>query len=235
MLNAAAQGQIATPTPAASPTEEANGLRGYRGGGGILAHLTEALELTGTQQAQVAQILEAARPQAQANRAEAMAKRKALVESVSAQIMPLLTPDQQTKFSAMVQKVENGPAGEGNGLKRFGGKGKFGREGTPGAAAAGGAMLLQRLTTQLGLTADQQAQVKPILEAAHTQVAAVREDKSLTPQEKFAKIKETMEGARSQINGILTPAQQQQLEALKMKWKGGAGGEASPAPTTTGT
>jgi len=193
------------------------------------------LGLSGTQQEAVAQILEGAKPQAEEDQAEAMAKRKALIESVSAQITPLLTPDQQAKFAVMVEKAENGQAAGEGGLRRH--AGKFAAANV--AAGAGGADgLLARLTAQLGLTAAQQGQIKPMLEAAHAQIVAARTDKSLTPDQKFAKIKETMDATRSQINGALTPEQQAKLARLKGN-RGKKGEAAAPAasaePTTTGS
>jgi Spy/CpxP family protein refolding chaperone len=174
-------------------------------GAGILRHLTDALSLSGTQQAAVAQILEAAKPKMQAIREKAKADRDALVDSVSAQITPLLTPDQQAKFSELVQNFKNRPAMGGEGAKKHGG----GKEG-PEAQ-------LQRLTTALGLTADQQNQIKPILETARAQVKSIFANSSLTPQQKFAQFKQAMDAAHSQINGILTAPQQAQYAALKEK------------------
>jgi Spy/CpxP family protein refolding chaperone len=201
---------------------------GHRRGAGILRHLTEELSLSGTQEAAVAQILEAAKPRMKAIHDKAKADRDALVDSVSSQITPLLTPDQQTKFSEMVDKFKNGPAlGE-----------------HPGAAAAGpvkhgGPMSpeaqLRRMTAALGLTADQQTQIKPILEAARKQVRSIFANSSLTQARKFAQFKQAMETAHSQINGILTPAQQAQYASLRARPHGKSQGEAPASPSVSGT
>ena len=221
MLGAAAQAETPTPAPSASPAGVCPA--GRHNGGGVLEHLTSALSLTGSQQAQIAPILEQAKPQMKAIREEAQAKRKALIDSVSTQITPLLTPDQQTKFAQLVQKVESGHPGGGKGVRGFA------RHGGPGPAAQGG--VLQMMTANLGLTTDQQGQIKPILDAAHAQVQTIRQDTTLTPEQKLAKVKETMEAAHSQINGILTPAQQQQMATLKEKFHRGHGPEGSPSAT----
>jgi hypothetical protein len=244
MLGVAAQAQspalvssttttTGTAGPAWTPGELGGHKHGHgRGHGGILAHLTNALALSGSQQAEIAPILEAAKPQMKAIHDNAEAARKTLIDSVSAQITPLLTPDQQTKFAEMVQKFEAGPAGGG---KRHLGR-RHGTEAAADASPGVHADLMQRLTTQLGLTADQQTQVKPILDAAHAQIVATRQDTTLTPEQKFAKIKETMEAAHSQINGILTPAQQQQLEEMKANFRKGHRPPAPAAsPATSGT
>jgi len=233
MLGVAVQAQSPTPTPAESPSwtpGQGGQWAGHKQGkhGVVMAHLTNSLGLSGSQQAAIAPIIQAARPQMKAIQEDARAKRKALIESVSAQISPLLTPEQQAKFTRMVQRIENGPVGGGaqepQHLKRLGGADAGGSPGAKGE-------VLQRLTTQLGLTADQQNQMKPILDAAHAQVLAVRQNTTLTSEQKFAQIKEAMQAAHNQINGILTPTQQKQLESLRMNYRHGQGRpSASPSP-----
>jgi Spy/CpxP family protein refolding chaperone len=227
MLGLAAQGQTATPTPSAAPSgSPAVCPAGRHMGehkGGLLKHLTEALSLTGTQQAQIAPILEQAKPQMKAIHDEAQTKRKALIDSVSTQITPLLTTDQQAKFTEMVQKFESRPAGAGH---------RFERHGGPAGPEAKGDVL-QHLTTALSLTTDQQAQVKPILDAAHAQMESIRQNASLTPDQKMTQVKDTMDAAHSQISGILTPAQQKQLAALKEKFHHGHGPGSQPSATPT--
>ena len=228
MLGLTAQAQ--SPTPEPMPSRSPGSWAGHKHGG-LMQHLTNSLGLSGSQQAEIAPIIAAARPQMKAIQEEAQAKRKALIESVSSQITPLLTPDQQTKFAQMVQRIETRTAGAGAGGGQ-GGRGfkRAAAGGSPGAAGGKGEVL-QRLTSQLGLSADQQAQIKPILEAAHAQVVAIRQNTSLPAEQKFAQIKAAMEAARGQINGILTPAQQQQLDSLRMNFRPGQGRpSASPSP-----
>jgi Spy/CpxP family protein refolding chaperone len=243
-LGTAAQAQTSTPTlsgtsaPACTP----GAWKGHHGGphkeGGVLEHLTAALSLSGSQQAQIAPILEAAKPQMKAIHEQAQAARKTLIDSTASQITPLLSPDQQTKFAELVQKFEAGPGPGGpRHLGHHHGPGAADQS-SSGAAAAPGAHgdMLQHLTTELGLTSDQQTQIKPILDAAHTQVQAIRQDTTVPQDQKFAKIKETMEAAHSQINGILTPAQQQQLAAMRAQFHHGHGApEAQPSATPSAT
>ena len=79
--------------------------RGFGGpggpGGDPLEHLTKELDLTADQQAKVAPIVEQAKPQIEAIRKEAMEKVRGVMENAGAQIRPLLTPEQQTKFDAV--------------------------------------------------------------------------------------------------------------------------------------
>jgi Spy/CpxP family protein refolding chaperone len=66
-----------------------------------MEHLTKDLNLTPDQQAKVQPIVDQAKPQIRAIHEEAMQKTRSVMESTAAQIRPLLTPEQQTKFDAM--------------------------------------------------------------------------------------------------------------------------------------
>ena|SRR5215831_8159558 len=74
---------------------------------------------------------------------------------------------------------------------------------------------LQKLSNELNLTDDQKAQLKPVLQGEVQQLKSVHSDASLSDEQKGAKMKEIHEGAKSQINSILTPEQQQKLAAIK--------------------
>jgi hypothetical protein len=202
----------------------------------MLDQLSEKLNLTDTQKAQIAPILEDAKPKMKAIYDEARARRKALIESVSGQITPILTPEQQTKFEELVKQFEAGPGPEARKRlhERFGGStpGTTGTAGTATEAGRGGGgpeVVVQRLTAKLGLSAEQQGQVKSILDSAHEQVQATRQDPTLTQDQKFAKVRETMQGAQTQINALLTPAQQQQFAEMRQAWHKGPGRPGAPA------
>jgi hypothetical protein len=242
MLCMAAHALTPSPSPSASPDA---GPDGHHGGGGLLGHLSYALGLSGSQQAEVAPILEAAKPQIQAIREQAKTQVDTVLNSVGTQITPLLTGTQQAKLAEILQNVENG---QGPGGRRFGhgGPGGFGgpggRGGRGGPGAGGGQMQMQRLTTALGLTADEQTQIQPILDASHAQMKAIFQNTSLTPEQKIAQVKETSDAARSQINGLLTPAQQTAFAALKGQFHrggrrgpGGPGGQPLASPGVSGT
>ena len=74
---------------------------------------------------------------------------------------------------------------------------------------------LQQLATELNLTDDQKTQLKPVLQGEFKQLKAVHDDTSISPDQKNAKMKEIHEGAKGQINSILTPDQQKKLAAMK--------------------
>lgn len=67
---------------------------------------------------------------------------------------------------------------------------------------------LERMTNTLDLTPEQQAKIRPIVEQAKPQIAAVRQESRL-------KIKAIRDNVRSQIRPLLTPAQQQKLDAIQ--------------------
>ena len=72
-----------------------------------LEHLSKDLNLTDEQKTKVQPIIDQAKPQIAAIHKEAMEKMHALLESATAQIRPLLTPEQQQKFDAMKKAHED--------------------------------------------------------------------------------------------------------------------------------
>ena len=78
----------------------------------------------------------------------------------------------------------------------------------PGGAGHGHAFGLGGITEKLDLTADQQAKVQPILDAAKPQIAAIH-------QEAMQKMHTVMNSTLSQIRPILTADQQKKLDAIE--------------------
>jgi periplasmic protein CpxP/Spy len=76
---------------------------------------------------------------------------------------------------------------------------------------------LQMLSEKLNLTDDQKAKLKPILEDGAQQFKSVKDDTSLTPEQKKAKMKAAHESMHSQINAILTPEQQAKFKQMKQE------------------
>jgi Spy/CpxP family protein refolding chaperone len=74
---------------------------------------------------------------------------------------------------------------------------------------------LQMLSEKLNLTEDQKAKLKPIFEEQAKQMKAVRDDASLTPEQKAAKKKAIHEATHDQINAMLTPEQQEKFKEMK--------------------
>lgn len=66
---------------------------------------------------------------------------------------------------------------------------------------------MERLTKALDLTPDQQAKLKPIFEDRRDKMKALRDDASVTPDQKKEKAKAIMDATNDQIKAILTPDQ----------------------------
>lgn len=74
---------------------------------------------------------------------------------------------------------------------------------------------LQMLSEKLNLTEDQKAKLKPILQDQAQQLRALRDDPSLSPEQKSAKKKIIQELTHDQINSVLTPEQQDKFKQMK--------------------
>ncbi len=78
---------------------------------------------------------------------------------------------------------------------------------------------LDWLSQQLNLTDDQKAKLQPIFQEEEKQIRAVRNDSSLTPDQKREKIKQIHEANRPQVDAVLTPEQKQKLAQIKAEHK----------------
>jgi periplasmic protein CpxP/Spy len=74
---------------------------------------------------------------------------------------------------------------------------------------------VQMLSEKLNLTEDQKTKLKPIFQDQEQQLKAVRDDSSLTPEQKAARKKAIHEATHDQINAVLTPEQQQKFKEMK--------------------
>jgi Spy/CpxP family protein refolding chaperone len=91
----------------AQPGPGGMGPHGHGEWGNPLEHLTKELNLTPDQQAKVGPIVDQAKPQIQQIHRDAMEKTRAIMENATAQIRPLLTPEQQQKLDAMKKAHED--------------------------------------------------------------------------------------------------------------------------------
>ncbi len=203
--------QSTTPPPANAPGQQRWGGK-HRGQSGI-ERMAQELNLTDQQKTQIQNIFQTQRQQAQSIRQDTsltpeqrQSKLKQLRDSTHQQIQGVLTPEQQQKF----QQLRSEHQGMRHGKMGPGGKG-------PGGMA------------RLNLTPDQKAQIQPIMQSARQQVQTVRQDTSLTAEQKQAKIREIHQNTRSQIEALLTPEQQQQLQQM-WQHRGRRGPQAPPPP-----
>ena len=74
---------------------------------------------------------------------------------------------------------------------------------------------LARMTKQLHLTDAQQAKIKPILEKQQKEMMALRQDTSMSREDRFAKFREIHKETFAKIHPILTSEQQKQMEQMQ--------------------
>jgi len=76
---------------------------------------------------------------------------------------------------------------------------------------------LQMLSEKLSLSDDQKAKLKPVLQDQMQQMKAVRDDSSLTEEQKRTKMKSIHESLHDQINAVLTPEQQAKFKQMRQE------------------
>lgn len=95
---------------------------------------------------------------------------------------------------------------------------------------------MEMLTKRLNLTADQQAQVRTIDEDTGKQMMALRNDTSLSQDERRSKMMEIRKGSQDKIRAILTDDQKTKFDAMqaemreRMKERQQQGGAPPPPP-----
>ncbi len=95
---------------------------------------------------------------------------------------------------------------------------------------------LKRMTKQLNLSADQQSQIKPILDSRQQQMQALWQDQSLSRQDRRQKMMGIQQDSSSKIEAVLSDSQKQQYEAMQQKMSehrmhGQGGGDQAPPPS----
>lgn len=170
----------------------------------------QQLNLTADQQSQMKQMMQDEHAQMQALRSntsltpeQKKEQIKQLRESNHQKLMALLTPDQQAQFKQLRQQRRSRSQAF-NGGHRFQG--------------------LQALN----LTQQQKDQLKPIFQSSRQQMQALRSDTSLTPDQRREKMKEIRQNQQAQLNSILTPEQQQQLQQMHQHRRRGTQNAAPP-------
>jgi periplasmic protein CpxP/Spy len=74
---------------------------------------------------------------------------------------------------------------------------------------------LDHMSKELNLTDDQKAKIQPILEDTQKQMEGVRNDSSLSQQDRMTKVREIHQNAMSQVEPILTAEQRTKLEKMQ--------------------
>jgi len=74
---------------------------------------------------------------------------------------------------------------------------------------------MENLNKELNLTKEQQEKIRPIIENEMKEMRTVREDSSLTPEQKREKTKAIHQTTKEAINKILTPEQQKKYAEME--------------------
>jgi periplasmic protein CpxP/Spy len=79
---------------------------------------------------------------------------------------------------------------------------------------------LDHMSRMLNLTDDQKAKIKPILEDSTKQMQQLRQDTSLSEQDRHAKMRSIKENTHTQIRQVLTPEQQAKMDEMQKQHEG---------------
>lgn len=165
--------------------------------GDHMQNMAQKLNLTQQQQDQLKPIMEKGREQAKAiwqdnslNKDQKREKLQALHQQTKAEVNGILTPQQQQQMASLREEGKQRMAGRHE---------KFG----------------QKMAQKLNLTQQQQDQLKPMFEKQREEAKAIRQDNSLTSEQKKEKMQALRQQTQSQMNQVLTPEQQQQLQQMR--------------------
>jgi Spy/CpxP family protein refolding chaperone len=75
----------------------------------------------------------------------------------------------------------------------------------------------QELTKKLNLTSDQQTKVQGIFQSEHSQMESLRQDTSLSQQDRHAKMMEIHKGTDAQVRALLDSTQQKKWDEMQAK------------------
>jgi hypothetical protein len=78
---------------------------------------------------------------------------------------------------------------------------------------------VQHLTKKLNLTADQQNQILPILTSRQQQMESIRNDSSLSPQDRRAKVKAVREDSDTKIRAVLNDDQKGKYDQMQQQMR----------------
>ncbi len=90
--------------------------------------------------------------------------------------------------------------------------------------------MLQRMTESLNLSEEQREKIRPILLDQAQQLRALREDKSLSPEDRRAKARALRRDTRLKVDQILTPEQKAKRREHWQNRRGRRGGPPEQAP-----
>ncbi len=93
---------------------------------------------------------------------------------------------------------------------------------------------VKHMAKKLNLSDDQQAKLKPILEDQRKQMEQIRDDSSLSRDDRFSKMKSVHENSAAQIKALLNEDQQKKFDKMQEERRehmGGRGPGNGPPPS----
>ena len=206
---------------------------------------SKMLNLTDEQRAKIKPLFEDRAAQLKAvysdkavSKQEKQNKVQAIRSATEEKIEPLLTPDQMQKWSQQKQKASARTRDRRyNTVNRDSDPGKW-RTHPRGNDETNWQARYERFSNALNLTDEQQAKIKPFFQIEAQQFEALRDDKSLSPEDRQGKVRQIHEATRDQIQPLLTPDQLQNPQWGAFQNGAGGQGEArseSPMPHPEGS
>lgn len=138
--------------------------------------------------------------------------RKELATAHKENLKAVLSVDQQKKFEELMNDRK----------QKFGGS-KGDKGGRIGGRAGDSQARLQKMKTELNLTADQESKISGMNDALKNDIAKVQGQKDATTEQKRAQVKALMEDHRKNIEAVLTAEQQAKFQAMINERKGRRG------------
>jgi periplasmic protein CpxP/Spy len=92
---------------------------------------------------------------------------------------------------------------------------------------------LKRMTKQLDLTEDQQAQIRPILQNRALRMQQLFQDQSMDPQDRRSKLRAVQDDSRHRIESVLNETQKAKYAEMQQQMherRQGGGGDDAGAP-----
>jgi len=82
---------------------------------------------------------------------------------------------------------------------------------------------LEMIAEELGLSADQKAKLAPVMKHQAEQMQAIRQDESLSREQRMEKVRAIREAGRKDIEAVLTPEQAKKFADLRARGPRGDG------------
>lgn len=141
--------------------------------------------------------------------AERRTQMQALREQHKAAMDAILTPAQKEQMTKMQaerkDRMGNRKSWRSDSTRTKGGQGWQGRDGKGGAA----------LQKELNLTTEQQAKMKEIRTGFKAKAEALRNDQTLTDEQRRTQMRDLLKQQQEQIKTVLTKEQQEKLQSLR--------------------